>query len=445
MSPAQKELQDKAAKKDGSARPERAVELRVSVIDRIAEVSKAEWDACANPRSGCDESAVAASPHLESQHASSPRLTGQDSGLESVYNPFVSHDFLSALEESRSVGGRTGWRVQHVLAKTSDGTLVAAAPAYLKSHSRGEYVFDAGWADAYARAGGSYYPKLQISVPFTPATGPRLLVRDGLPAAAMRRALAQGLMQFCGAAGASGVHVTFATEDEYRLLGELGYLQRTDQQFHFENHNFPSFDDFLAALSSRKRKTIRRERQDALANGITVHWLTGSDLTEDIWDAFFDFYMETGSRKWGRPYLTREFYSLVGENMKDRILLVMARRAGRWIAGAINFIGSETLFGRHWGAVEQHPFLHFELCYYQAIDYAIAHKLLRVEAGAQGEHKISRGYLPTTTFSAHYIADPGLRRAIADYLVRERAYVAAAGRELSELAPFRRDPAEETE
>jgi uncharacterized protein len=445
MSPAQKELQDKATKKDGAARPERAVELRVSVIERIAEVSKADWDACANPKSGQNEDAVDGSPHPESQQAASSCLTGEDSSLEPVYNPFVSHDFLSALEASRSVGGRTGWHVQHVLAKTSDGTLVAAAPAYLKSHSRGEYVFDAGWADAYARAGGDYYPKLQISVPFTPATGPRLLVRDGLPAPAMRRALAQGLMQFCGVAGASGVHVTFATEDEYRLLGELGYLQRTDQQFHFENHGFTSFDDFLAALSSRKRKTIRRERQDALANGITVHWLTGSDLTEDVWDAFFDFYMETGSRKWGRPYLTREFYSLVGETMKNRILLVMAKRAGRWIAGAINFIGSHTLFGRHWGAVEHHPFLHFELCYYQAIDYAIAHKMPRVEAGAQGEHKISRGYMPTMTFSAHYIADPGLRRAIADYLVRERAYVAAAGAELSELAPFRRDLAEETE
>ena len=225
--------------------------------------------------------------------------------------------------------------------------------------------------------------------------------------------------------------MTFATEPEFRFLGELGFLQRTDQQFHWENAGYASFDDFLAALTARKRKTIRRERHDALANGITVHWLTGSDLTEDVWDAFFEFYMETGSRKWGRPYLTRAFYSLIGETMRDRILLVMAKRAGRWIAGAINFIGSHTLFGRHWGAIEHHPFLHFELCYYQAIDYAIAHKLPRVEAGAQGEHKISRGYMPTTTYSAHYIADPALRRAIADYLVRERAYVAAAGAELA--------------
>ena len=412
MSPARKEAKDKADQ------PDRAVELRMSAVDSIAEVSKADWDACANPYHPVE---------AESATSATPCPPGQDSSLETTYNPFVSHDFLSALEESKSVGGRTGWHVQHVLAKTSDGTLVAAAPAYLKSHSRGEYVFDAGWAEAYARAGGSYYPKLQISVPFTPATGPRLLVRDGLPAPAVRRALAQGLTRFCGVAGASGVHVTFATEAEYRLLGELGYLQRTDQQFHWENQNFASFDDFLSALASRKRKTLRRERQEALSNGITVHWLTGSDLTEDIWDAFFTFYMETGSRKWGRPYLTREFYSLVGAKMRDRILLVMAKRAGRWIAGAINFIGSHTLFGRHWGAVEHHPFLHFELCYYQAIDYAIAHKMQRVEAGA------------------HYIADPGLRRAIADYLVRERAYVAAAGEELSELAPFRKDLAAETE
>ncbi len=434
MRSARKEAKDKADQ------PDRAVELRMSAVDSIAEVSKADWDACANPHRNPNRLLEA-----ESDTSAAPCLPGQDLSLEISYNPFVSHDFLSALEKSKSVGGRTGWHVQHVLAKTSDGTLVAAAPAYLKSHSRGEYVFDAGWAEAYARAGGSYYPKLQISVPFTPATGPRLLVRDGLPAPAVRRALAQGLTRFCGVAGASGVHVTFATEAEYRLLGELGYLQRTDQQFHWENQNFARFDDFLSALASRKRKTLRRERQEALSNGITVHWLTGSDLTEDIWDAFFAFYTETGSRKWGRPYLTREFYSLVGEKMRDRILLVMAKRTGHWIAGAINFIGSHTLFGRHWGAVEHHPFLHFELCYYQAIDYAIAHKMQRVEAGAQGEHKISRGYMPTTTFSAHYIADPGLRRAIADYLVRERAYVAAAGQELSELAPFRKDLAAETE
>ena len=397
-------------------------ELRISVIGAIDEIAAADWDACANP-----------GPNTHIVHENT------------VYNPFVSHDFLSILKSSKSVGSRTGWQPQHVLAHTADGALVAAAPCYLKSHSRGEYVFDRGWAEAYERAGGNYYPKLQIAVPFTPASGPRLLLRPGPNSEAVARALGAGLTELCQLCGASGVHVTFAPETQYRLLGELGYLQRTDQQFHWENRDYASFDDFLAALSSRKRKTIRRERQDALANGITVHWLTGNDLTEDVWDAFFEFYMETGSRKWGRPYLTRSFYSLAGEVMRDRIVLIMAKRAGRWIAGAINFRGSHTLFGRHWGAIEHHPFLHFELCYYQAIDYAIAHKLARVEAGAQGEHKISRGYLPATTYSAHYIADPSLRRAIADYLVRERAYVAAAGAELAGFAPYRKDLAAEQE
>ena len=339
----------------------------------------------------------------------------------------------------KSVGFRSGWQVQHLLVTRADGTLLAAAPCYLKSHSRGEYVFDRGWAEAYERAGGSYYPKLQVAVPFTPVTGRRLLVRPGPHSNAVRQAVAAGLIELCRHDAASGVHVTFATEPEFRFLGELGFLQRTDQQFHWENAGYGNFDEFLAALTARKRKTIRRERHDALANGISVHWLTGGELTEDVWDAFFAFYMETGSRKWGRPYLTRAFYSLVGEKMRDRILLVMAKRAGRWIAGAINFIGSHTLFGRHWGAIEHHPFLHFELCYYQAIEYAIAHKLPCVEAGAQGEHKISRGYMPKTTHSAHYIADPALRRAIADYLTRERAYVAAVGAELAATAPYRKD------
>jgi len=397
-------------------------ELRVHAVGSLGQVPAAQWDACANP----------APPAANAAEA-------QRIDQENVYNPFISHDFLSALEESESVGGRSGWQAQHLIVKTAAGTPLATAPCYVKSHSRGEYVFDRGWAEAYERAGGSYYPKLQIAVPFTPATGPRLLLRPGPNADAVGRALASGLIELCKLSGASGVHVTFATEAEYRLMGELGYLQRTDQQFHWENSGYATFDDFLAALSARKRKTIRRERRDALANGITVHWLTGSELTEDAWDAFFDFYMETGSRKWGRPYLTREFYSLAGDKMRDRIVLMMAKRAGRWIAGAINFIGSHTLFGRHWGAIEHHPFLHFELCYYQAIDFAIAHKLSTVEAGAQGEHKIARGYMPKTTHSAHYIADPGLRRAIAEYLVRERAYVAAAGAEMAAMAPYRKD------
>ena len=422
-------------------------ELHISVANAIDDVSAAEWDACANPASESTPVRSVATPSAQLPCAPDGQSNSKAQSLDQVldYNPFLSHDFLSALEASNSVGARTGWQPRHVLARTPDGTLVAAVPCYLKSHSRGEYVFDGGWAEAYERAGGSYYPKLQVAVPFTPATGRRLLVRPGPLADAVSRAVASGLIQLCRQADVSGVHVTFATEPEFRLFGELGYLQRTDQQFHWENPGFERFDDFLGALTARKRKTIRRERHDALANGVSVHWLMGSELTEAVWDTFFEFYMETGSRKWGRPYLTRSFYSLVGETMRDRIVLVMAKRAGRFIAGAINFIGSRTLFGRHWGAIEHHPFLHFELCYYQAIDFAIAHKLPRVEAGAQGEHKISRGYLPTTTYSAHYIADPALRRAIADYLVRERAYVAAAGAELATLAPFRKDFAAERE
>jgi len=311
-------------------------------------------------------------------------------------------------------------------------------PCYLKSHSQGEYVFDRGWADAFERAGGSYYPKLQASVPFTPATGPRLLVRQGFDAGSIREALAAGLLGLCEATGASSVHVTFAREDEWKFLAENGFLQRTDQQFHWHNEGYASFEDFLGSLNSRHRKAIRRERREALSEGITIHRLTGSDLTEEAWDAFFDFYMETGSRKWGRPYLTRSFFSMIGETMAKDVLLLMARRNGRWIAGAINFIGSDALFGRNWGAIEHHPFLHFEVCYYQAIEFAIEHGLTRVEAGAQGEHKIARGYLPQTTYSAHYIVDADLRRAVREYLGRERRYVAEAARELSEAGPFRK-------
>ena len=389
-----------------------AKDLRIRVLPAVADVPAPAWDACANPSSNSQDQA---------------------------YNPFISHDFLSALESSGSATARTGWQPQHLIAETEDGAVLGAAPAYLKSHSRGEYVFDAGWAEAYERAGGSYYPKVQVSVPFTPATGRRLLVPPTENAELIRRGLASGLIELTKLRDASSVHVTFALQDEWRLLGELGFLQRNDQQFHWENSNYGTFDDFLNALAARKRKAIKRERREALSNGIEVQWLIGSDLTEKVWDHFFAFYMETGSRKWGRPYLTRKFYSLIGETMADKVLLVMAKRAGRYIAGAINFIGGDTLFGRHWGAVEHHPFLHFELCYYQAIDYAIQHKLARVEAGAQGEHKLARGYMPVTTYSAHYIADPSLRRAIADYLKRERAYVAAAGAELAEMGPFRKD------
>jgi predicted N-acyltransferase len=407
-----------------------SIELNVRVANSIGDIAAGAWDACANP------SLVDMQDQrrdLICAGANSRRLT-----LELPYNPFISHDFLSSLELSDSVRARVGWKPLHLLATDGDGELLGAVPCYVKSHSRGEYVFDHGWAEAYERAGGSYYPKLQVSVPFTPATGPRLLVRPGPMAERVRAALADALIDICRRSQASSVHVTYPTEPEWELLGARGYLKRMHQQFHWKNAGYESFEGFLAALSSRKRKAIKREREVALASGVSVHTLSGSDLTESVWDAFFEFYMETGSRKWGRPYLTRSFYSLVGEKMRNRIVLVMAKRGGRWIAGAINFVGSDTLFGRHWGAIEHHPFLHFELCYYQAIQYAIEHRLAHVEAGAQGEHKISRGYLPRTTYSAHYIVDPGLRRAIDDFLKRERAYVAIVGEELAQTAPFRK-------
>jgi predicted N-acyltransferase len=410
--------------------------LRLRVVPAIGEVSAAAWDACANP-------AMDGALEENCRVAGNGSQAAQPKSQKEIYNPFISFDFLHSLEASGSATARAGWQPQHLIAESADGRVIGAVPCYLKSHSRGEYVFDRGWAEAYERAGGQYYPKLQVSVPFTPATGRRLLVAPGAQADTTRQGLVAGLKELCRRHQASGVHVTFATEPEWHLLGAQGFLQRTDQQFHWENAGYASFDAFLEALSSRKRKTIRRERREAVAHDVSVHWLTGRDLTEDVWDAFFEFYMETGSRKWGRPYLTRKFYSLVGERMADKVVLIMAKRAGRWVAGAINFIGSDTLYGRHWGAIEHHAFLHFEVCYYQAIAFAIDRKLARVEAGAQGEHKLARGYMPTITHSAHFIADPGLRRAIADYLVRERQYVEAAGEELAAAGPFRKDLVEQ--
>ena len=413
-------------------------ELRIRITQSLAEVPARAWNMCAGE---AVEIAAPAEPELKS--TAGDNLCPTLSTRESTPNPFVSHEFLYSLEASQSVGGRSGWQPRHLLAEDATGELVGVVPCYVKMHSRGEYVFDHSWAEAFERAGGSYYPKLQVAVPFTPVTGPRLLARAGLETEAVRRALADALVEITTASELSSAHVTFLTKDEWQTLDERNFLRRTDQQFHWENADYNSFDDFLAALASRKRKTIRRERKEALSAGIDVCWLTGSDLTESIWDAFFTFYMETGSRKWGRPYLTREFFSVAGEKMRDRILLVMARRKGRWIAGAINFIGADTLYGRNWGAIEHHPFLHFELCYYQAIEYAIAHRLRWVEAGAQGEHKLARGYLPHTTYSAHFIANPDLRRAIADYLARERVYVRAAAEELAAAAPFRKDLVEQ--
>ncbi|MCD1264675.1 GNAT family N-acetyltransferase [Shinella sumterensis] len=367
------------------------------------------------------------------------RLSGASrADAQTPYNPFISHAFLSSLEESGCAVAETGWLGQHLLLEGDDGALLGALPAYLKNHSQGEYVFDHGWADAFERAGGRYYPKLQASVPFTPATGPRLLSRVGQPVVATQTALAEGLKELAKRHDVSSAHVTFAPQDEMPVFEAAGYLHRTDQQFHFINEGYGSHDDFLETLASRKRKALKKERRAALEHGIEIDWLTGKDLTESIWDQFFAFYMDTGSRKWGRPYLNREFYSLIGERMAEDILLVMARRDGRYVAGAINFIGSDTLFGRHWGCIEDHPFLHFEVCYHQAIDFAIARGLKRVEAGAQGEHKLARGYLPVTTHSAHYITHPGLRRAVADYLERERRDVEMMGEYLAEHGPFRR-------
>jgi predicted N-acyltransferase len=368
------------------------------------------------------------------------RLSGasKSADCDLPYNPFLSHAFLSALEESGSASAKTGWLGHHILLENEAGTLVGAIPAYLKSHSQGEYVFDHGWADAFERAGGRYYPKLQCAIPFTPATGPRLLVSAGYDRDTMQATLAAGLQEVTRQLGISSAHVTFVPEGEVETFADADYLHRTDKQFHFINEGYADHDAFLETLASRKRKALKKERRAALENGITIDWLTGKDLTEDIWDQFFDFYMDTGGRKWGRPYLTRSFYSLIGERMPDDILLVMARRDGRYIAGAINFIGGDTLFGRHWGCIEEHPFLHFEVCYHQAIDFALAKGLKRVEAGAQGEHKLARGYLPVTTHSMHYIAHPGLRNAIADYLERERQDVEDMSEYLSEHSPFRK-------
>lgn len=380
----------------------------IRVVDSLTGVDSVAWDACANP-------------------------PGEPA------NPFVSHAFLSALEESGSATRRTGWLPQHLLLEDDRGRLAGAMPLYLKSHSRGEYVFDHGWANALENAGGRYYPKLQASVPFTPATGPRLLVPTGPGREAVEDALAAGAAELATRLAVSSLHLTFLVQRQWDRLGRLGFLQRTDQQFHWHNRGYGSFDDFLADLSSRKRKMIRKERERARENGITVEWVTGAGLTEDHWDAFFAFYMDTGSRKWGSPYLSREFFSLIGERMAQETLLVMARRNGRLIAGALNFIGGEALYGRNWGAVEHHPFLHFECCYYQAIEFAIARGLARVEAGAQGEHKLARGYLPARTHSAHWIANPSFREAVAEYLSREREYVDRDIAALGEYAPFRHD------
>jgi predicted N-acyltransferase len=351
--------------------------------------------------------------------------------------PFARHAFFDALEQSGSACERTGWQPVHLMLERG-GSAVGLLPLYLKPHSYGEYVFDHGWADAFARAGGRYYPKLQASVPFTPVTGPRLLIAAGEDREVASRALLKAGEAAAGELGASSLHITFMSEDEWGRAGRAGYLLRTYQQFHWENKGYRTFAEFLGELSHQKRKSIRKEREKIAASDVRIEWLSGRDLTEAAWDDFFEGYVATGSTKWNPPYLTREFFSRVGAAMGEQILLVMAREGGRCIGGALNFFDGEAVYGRNWGAVSFVPFLHFEVCYYQAIDFAIARGLGRVEAGAQGEHKLIRGYLPRPTFSAHYIAHPGLRRAVADYLENEREAVAEHREALADLAPFRK-------
>ncbi|HRY02355.1 MAG TPA: GNAT family N-acetyltransferase [Beijerinckiaceae bacterium] len=426
-------------------------ELTIRIVPTLREVDPSAWDACANANlirhiNGLNGESDSVCEVADSSSQSTPPPSAEagdpmrpiDSKLQQEpFNPFLTHAFLSSLEESGSATPRTGWSGAHILVENAAGRLLACAPAWLKSHSQGEYVFDHGWADAYERAGGAYYPKLQVAVPFTPVTGRRLLLADDA-GAAETAALLQGLRAVVRKTGASSIHITFPTRPEWEALGTAGLLQRTGQQFHFFNRGYGTFDDFLADLASRKRKAIRKERATALAPGIEIEWVTGSDLKEAHWDAFFAFYMDTGSRKWGRPYLTRAFFSLLGERLADRVLLVMAKRGGKYIGGALNLIGDHALYGRNWGAIEEHPCLHFEACYYQAIDFAISKGLKRVEAGAQGEHKLARGYRPVPTYSAHEFANASLARAVSDYLERERRHVAATIEAYEDYAPFRR-------
>lgn len=382
-------------------------DVTARVATDITDIDAAAWDACANPDA-------------------------------ERFNPFVAHAFLAALERAGCVGDGSGWQPCHIVIDDTGAGIAACMPLYVKSHSQGEYVFDHAWADAYQRAGGRYYPKLQCAVPFSPVPGPRLLVHPREDVALRRRQLAGAGTTLARRLGASSLHLTFMPQDEWRQLGDEGFLLRTDRQFHWTNPGYGSFDDFLATLASRKRKAIRREREQALSGGLEIEHLAGAAITEAHWDDMHAFYMDTGSRKWGRPYLNRAFFSELGRTMADRCLLVMVRSGGRTIAGALNMIGGDCLYGRYWGAREHRPALHFEVCYYQAIDYAIEHGLARVEAGAQGEHKLARGYLPTPTYSAHWIADAGLGRAIARYLERERDAVALDGELLTEAGPYRK-------
>jgi len=377
--------------------------LSLRVAPKLAAIDAAAWDACAGPD-----------------------------------NPFVSYAFLSALEDSRSVNAKEGWQPQHLTLAEPSGRIIACAPLYLKSHSYGEYVFDHGWAEAYERAGGEYYPKLQCAVPFSPVPGPRLLIHPEAPPETARLMIG-GMVELARQLDVSSLHITFPTREEWVEFGAAGLLQRIGTQFHWENRGYGSFEDFLAALNSRKRKAIRKERREALDSGLDIRTLTGTEITRKHWDAFFRFYMSTSDRKWGSAYLTRRFFDLLGERLGDKVVLVMAEHQGEPVAGALNLRGTDTLYGRNWGCVGDFKFLHFEACYYRAIDYAIEHGLARVEAGAQGTHKIQRGYLPSETYSAHWIRDAGFARAVENFLERERLSVRAQMAELAEGSPFRQD------
>jgi hypothetical protein len=386
--------------------PDGADALSLEAHDSIHRVEAAAWDACA----------------------------GSD-------NPFVSHAFLATLEDSGSATARTGWLPQFLTLKEPGGRLIGCVPCYLKSHSYGEYVFDWGWAEAYERAGGAYYPKLQVSVPFTPVPGPRLLVHPGAEAGEVRRLLLAGLVRLAELHQASSLHITFLSEPEWRAAGEAGYLLRQGTQYRWENRGYADFDAFLATLASRKRKQIRHERAVVAASGLTIRTLRGSEITPALWQRFHRFYLATVEKKWAHDYLTAEFFPLLGQRLGDRVVLIVAERDGRPIAAALNLLGSDTLYGRNWGAAEHHEFLHFECCYYRALDFAIAQGLGWVEAGAQGQHKIQRGYLPVPTYSAHWIADPRLERAVAGFLQRETLQVIGEREALCESGPYRRSDA----
>ena len=392
---------------------ETPIELRV--LRSLQDIDAEAWDACAAPE-------------------------GTQGRPE---DPFTTHRFLKALEDSGSVGTNTGWE-PHYLEARIDGETIAVAPLYAKSHSQGEYIFDHNWAHAYERAGGRYYPKLQMAVPHTPATGRRLLTRPGFEAVG-QAALVQGAVQIASDNQLSSIHVTFCTAEEVDAGKAMGLLPRASQQFHWVSNGFADFDSFLATLNSRKRKNIRKERAQAQNFGGTIHALTGNDIKPEHWDAFWRFYQDTGARKWGTPYLTRAFFDCAQETLRDDMLLLLAERNDHYIAGALNFIGRDTLFGRYWGCVEDHPCLHFELCYYQAIDFAIQNGLTRVEAGAQGTHKLARGYLPVTCHSLHWIADPRFRDAIEEFLVAERDAIEQENDILTSYGPFKKIDVEEQE